>query len=114
MDLTKSVVTADRFAQGMIFDQYVNYVGTPENLQREAGWLLGPQRIDFSGRLREWVRASGAQRRPDQSPFFPVWASATVDEILSALHERIVVGSPERGRRKPRVSCRRRSSRPRR
>ena len=40
MDRAKSVVT-------------VNYVGTPENLQREAGWLLGPERIDFSGRLRE-------------------------------------------------------------
>ncbi len=43
----------------MTFDQYVNYVGTPENLQREAGWLLGPQRIDFSGRLREWYKQVG-------------------------------------------------------
>jgi len=59
MDRAKSVVTAERFAQGMTFDQYVNYVGTPENLQREAGWLLGPQRIDFSGRLREWYKQVG-------------------------------------------------------
>ena len=28
-----------------------------------------------------------------QSPFFRVWASAAVDEILSALHERLTVGS---------------------
>ena len=28
-----------------------------------------------------------------QSPFFRVWASAGVDEILSALHERLTVGS---------------------
>jgi len=28
-----------------------------------------------------------------QSPFFRVWASAGVDEIISALHERLVVGS---------------------
>jgi len=35
----------------------------------------------------------GDWRALQLSPFFPVWASATVDEILSALHERIVVGS---------------------
>ena len=28
-----------------------------------------------------------------QSPFFRVWAAAGVDEILSALHERLTVGS---------------------
>ena len=28
-----------------------------------------------------------------QSPFFRVWASAGVAEIISALHERLVVGS---------------------
>jgi hypothetical protein len=36
--------------------------------------------------LREW----GALQ---QRPFFPLWASAAADEILSALHERIVTGS---------------------
>ena len=35
----------------------------------------------------------GRLRALQLSPFFSVWASATVDEILSALHERIVVGS---------------------
>ena len=35
--------------------------------------------------IRDW----GALQ---QGPFFPLWASAAVDEILSALHERIVVG----------------------
>src|SRR2546428_1655684 len=59
MDRTKSVVTAERFAQGMTFDRYVKYAGTPENLEREAGWSLGPQRIDFSGRLREWYEQVG-------------------------------------------------------
>jgi hypothetical protein len=49
----KSVVTPARFAEGMTFDQYIKYIGTPENLQREAGWLLGPQRMDFSTILRE-------------------------------------------------------------
>jgi hypothetical protein len=28
------------------------------------------------------------------SPFFDIWASAAVDEILSALHERLAVGKP--------------------
>jgi hypothetical protein len=36
--------------------------------------------------MRDWVALQ-------QGPFFPLWASATVDEILSALHERIVIGS---------------------
>ncbi len=47
-------MTPERFAQGMTFDQYVTYVSTPENLAREAGWWLGPERRDFSGLLREW------------------------------------------------------------
>jgi hypothetical protein len=49
----QGVVTAERFAQGMTFDQYVAYVGTPENLAREAGWWLGTVRVNFSGLLRE-------------------------------------------------------------
>ncbi len=48
----RGAVTAERFSQGMTFDQYVTYTGTPENLTREAGWWLGPKRIDFSGLLR--------------------------------------------------------------
>ena len=39
---------------GMTFDEYLKYTGTPENLAREAGWWLGPQRRDFSGVLRAW------------------------------------------------------------
>jgi hypothetical protein len=27
-----------------------------------------------------------------QSPFFPLWACAAIDEILSALHERFIAG----------------------
>jgi len=57
-------VTPERFAQGRTFDEYVAYVGTPENLAREAGWWKGPQRQDFSGLLRAWyarVQLTGAQ-----------------------------------------------------
>jgi hypothetical protein len=58
------VITAERFAQGMTFAEYTAWVGTPENLAREAGWWLGPQRHDFSGLLRAWharLRLSEAQ-----------------------------------------------------
>jgi hypothetical protein len=37
--------------------------------------------------MREWLLLQ-------QGPFFPMWASAAIDEILSALHERMVIGSP--------------------
>jgi hypothetical protein len=47
-------VTAQRFAQGMTFDQYVRFTGTPENLAREGSTLAGPApRRDWSGYLRE-------------------------------------------------------------
>ncbi|HYS92634.1 MAG TPA: hypothetical protein VEL48_04325 [Candidatus Acidoferrales bacterium] len=56
-----SVVTSDRFAKGMSFEQYVAYTGTPENLQRE----------DVRG-------------------------SAAIDEMISGLYERLVVGPPSK------------------
>jgi hypothetical protein len=37
-----SVVTSDRFAKGMSFEQYVAYTATPENLQREDVWGSAP------------------------------------------------------------------------
>jgi Thioredoxin len=38
------VVTPERFAQGMTYDQYLRYIGTPENLAREGSG--GAARID--------------------------------------------------------------------
>ena len=57
---TTSVVTPERFAKGMTFEQYVKYVGTPENLAREgfsayhpdAGSIGGPRK-DNSAVFRE-------------------------------------------------------------
>src|SRR5258705_6267011 len=49
MERGKSVVTPERFASGMTFDQYVAYVATPENLKREGS---GRPRADMSGHLR--------------------------------------------------------------
>ena len=42
--MAKSAVTAERFAKGMTFDQYVKYAGSPENLAREAFGELFPRR----------------------------------------------------------------------
>src|SRR5438552_11410921 len=55
-----SIVTAERFARGMTFDQYVKYAGSAENLAREAfgsyfpdGGAKGAPRPDNSGVFRE-------------------------------------------------------------
>ena len=45
-----SSITAVRFAQGMTFDEYVAFIGSPENLQRNAN--SGPRR-DLSAFFRE-------------------------------------------------------------
>ena len=58
--MATSVVTAERFARGMTFDEYVRYVGTPENLAREAfgsyvadGGSMPAPRRDHSAVFRE-------------------------------------------------------------
>ena len=48
------IVTPERFARGMTFHEYVTYAGSPENLEREAGWWLGTVRQDLSGLLTMW------------------------------------------------------------
>jgi len=50
VDRSKSVVTPERFAKGMTFDEYVRHVATPENLAREGS--MGAARRDWSGHLR--------------------------------------------------------------
>ena len=49
-------VSPERFAEGMTFDQYVAYIGTPENLQREA--TGGAARRDYSHFFAEAFRNS--------------------------------------------------------
>jgi hypothetical protein len=53
-DRGSAVVTPERFASGMTFEQYMAFIGTPENLAREAGWWRGPERMDWRGPLRTW------------------------------------------------------------
>jgi hypothetical protein len=58
--MARTVVTPERFARGMSFEEYVRYAGSPENLAREAfggyhadGGSFGAPRRDQSGVLRE-------------------------------------------------------------
>jgi hypothetical protein len=63
MDRTRTVVTSERYATGMTFEEYLRYVASPENLRRE-GSASGEQRRDWSGWMRAWydsVRLSEAQ-----------------------------------------------------
>jgi Thioredoxin len=63
--MARSVVTPERFATGMTFDEYVQYAGSAENLAREAfggyfpdGGSFGAPRKDNSAVLRErYLRA---------------------------------------------------------
>jgi len=62
VERSQSVVTPARFGKGLTFDQYVAYVGTPENLKREGS--QGEARRDWSGYLRkayEVARLTDAQ-----------------------------------------------------
>jgi 4-carboxymuconolactone decarboxylase len=52
----RSAVTPERFASGMSFDQYVTYVGSPQNLKRE-GSGEAPRR-DWSDHLRKAYEAT--------------------------------------------------------
>ena len=57
------MVSAERFAKGMTFDEYVKFVGTPENLQREGSFNM--PRKDYSDFLRKGfdaARLTDAQR----------------------------------------------------
>ena len=70
--MAKSVVTPERFAKGMKFDEYVKYVGTPENLAREAfgGYFpdsgsMGTARKDNSAVFR--ARYARARLSDEQS-----------------------------------------------
>ena len=62
MTRTTSVVTPERYASGMSFEQYLAYIASPENLGREGSG--GAPRKDWSGWTRAWygsLRLSDAQ-----------------------------------------------------
>lgn len=58
------MVTAQRFAQGMTFDEYVTFIATPDNLKREAS--MGLRRKDWGAFFRkayESARLTDAQEQ---------------------------------------------------
>jgi hypothetical protein len=54
------MVNAARFGKGMTFPQYVQYVGTPENIKREASLTPRKDFSDFLRKAYESVRLSPA------------------------------------------------------
>src|SRR5438552_15297309 len=50
-------MTPERFAKGMTFDDYLKFIGSPENLRREGfdirRFSLAKPRVDWSAYLRE-------------------------------------------------------------
>jgi hypothetical protein len=62
-------MTPERFARGMTFDDYMKFIGSPENLAREGfdvrSFSLTRPRLDWSGYLRE--RHAKARLGDDQA-----------------------------------------------
>jgi thioredoxin family protein len=56
---TEPIVTPERFASGMTFIEYLDYIASPENLAREGN--EGAPRVDRSPQLRAWFRAMKLQ-----------------------------------------------------
>ncbi len=71
--MAKSVVTPERFARGMTFDEYVKYAGSPENLAREG----------FGGYYAD-AGSFGAQRKDNSSVFRERYARARLAEHQTA------------------------------
>ena len=71
--MAKSVVTPERFAKGMTFDEYVKYAGSPENLAREA----------FGGYFPDGG-SSGAPRKDNSAVFRERYARARLSDEQTA------------------------------
>ena len=67
-------VTADRFAQGRTFDEYLAYVGSPENLAREA----------FGGSYLPDAGSTGGPRRDNSAIFRERYAKARLTDQQAA------------------------------
>jgi thioredoxin family protein len=63
IDRSKSVVTPQRYASGMTFPEYLAYIGSADNLKREASG--GEPRRDMSGVMR--ARYDAARLSPTQA-----------------------------------------------
>jgi hypothetical protein len=79
--VAKSVVTPERFAKGRTFDEYVKYVGSPENLAREA----------FGGYFPD-AGSYGAPRKDNSGVFRDRYARARLSEQQAAALKWLVAG----------------------
>lgn len=91
MEGKSRVVTPERLTKD--FQPLYRYTEFPAVYHKDR--VAGAMRAARPGETREqtWERFMRDWAVLQQSPFPEVWASAAVDEILSALHELIVVGS---------------------
>src|SRR5262249_19514072 len=118
MAATRRAGTPARFASGRTFEQYLAYIGTPENLKREAS--AGAPRRDWSAGIRAWYEASrldeaqvAAIRWLASQPGGPAkilvisedWSSDCRRDVpmLARLAEAGRTGAPHFHRRGPRV-----------
>jgi hypothetical protein len=78
------------------FRELHRYIEYPAIYRKER--VIGHLRAARAGETEEQAKARGGREIASllESPFFDVWAQAGIAEILSALHERVVV-SPARG-----------------
>ena len=74
------------------FQELVRYFEYPDIYHKDR--VRGHQQAARAGETEEQARDRSAREflALQASPFFDLWAAAAIDQILSALHERIVVG----------------------
>jgi thioredoxin family protein len=75
------------------FQELYRYFEYPDIYHKDR--IRGHQQAARSGETEEQAKERSAREFTalQASPFFDLWASAAVDQILSALHERMVVGA---------------------
>jgi hypothetical protein len=74
------------------FRELHRYIEFPAIYHKDL--IRGRQQTAQPGETAEQTRERAGREfmALQKSPFFDVWASAGIDEILSALHEKLVVG----------------------
>ena len=76
------------------FNELYRYIEYPAIYHKAR--LLGHLRAAKPGESADDAKQRGGRQIGEllESPFFDVWARAGINEIVSALHERLVVGAP--------------------
>jgi hypothetical protein len=76
------------------FNELHRYIEYPAIYHKAR--LIGHLRSARDGETQDEARQRGGRQISEllESPFFDVWAHAGISEIVSALHERVVIGAP--------------------